>query len=471
MTTRRSVELVEQPVVRSFRQTTIARALTVAGSDSGGGAGVQADLKTFAALRVHGMSAITAITAQNTTEVRAVHDVPVDVIRAQIEAVIDDIGVDAAKTGMLHTSQIIGAVTEEIEQHRIPVVVDPVMIAKSGAKLLEDTAIKSLREELLPTSTVVTPNAKEAEVLAQMKINDPSDAKTAAKKIAGLGPRAVVIKGGHIPTEGKVVDTLYYEGSFREYSASSVDRSTDHGTGCSFSAAIAAELAKRRPVPEAVDVARDLITSAIRHGVEVGKGHGPVNPMSTLYRRAERWEVLDDLWQAIQALEESTAFYVLIPESQSNIAMSLREPESPHDVAAVPGRIIKVGKRVKASATPAFGASRHVASAILVAMQYDPAIRAAMNIMYAPAIVRIAQGLGLTVSYYERAKEPDDVKSEEGATIPWGTEQAIKRIQRIPDILYHTGDYGKEPMAVILGRSASEVALSALRIAEALDSR
>ncbi len=280
-------------------------------------------------------------------------------------------------------------------------------------------------------------------------------------------PRAVVVKGGHIPSMGMVTDVLYFEGSFQEFPAPFIDANTDHGTGCSFSAAIAAELAKGQPIPEAVGVARNLITSAIRHGVEVGKGHGPVNPMSTLYRNAERWEVLDDLRQAILMLEESTAFYRLIPESQSNIAMSLRDPESQFDVAAVPGRIVKVGTHVKASAAPEFGTSRHVASAILAAIQYDPSIRAAINFMYEPAIVRIAQDLGMTISYYERAKEPEDVKSKEGATISWGTKEAIKRIQRVPNLIYHTGDYGKEPMCAILGRSAVEVARTALKIAEA----
>jgi hydroxymethylpyrimidine/phosphomethylpyrimidine kinase len=451
------------------RHATVARAMTIAGSDSGGGAGVQADLKTFAALGVHGTCAVTAITAQNTEEVRAVHDVPVDIIRAQIEAVVDDIGVDCAKTGMLHTSEIIRTVAEEVKQHRLSLVVDPVMVAKSGAKLLQETAIKSLKEELLPMSTVITPNAREAEILSQMSISGPDDAKRAAKKIAELGPQAVVVKGGHIPGDGKVVDTLYFKGTFREYPAPLIDRNTDHGTGCSFSAAITAELAKRQTIPDAVDVARNLITSAIRHGIQVGRGHGPVNPLSLLYRNAEKWEVLNDLQRAIQMLEVSTSFHRLIPESQSNIAMSLREPESPLDVAAVPGRIVKIGKHAKASATPAFGGSKHVASAILVAMQYDPSMRAAMNILYSPAIVRIGQNLGLTVSYYERAKEPSDVKGKEGATIPWGTEEAIKRIERVPNLIYHAGDYGKEPMCAILGKTAREVAMTALRIAEAFE--
>jgi hydroxymethylpyrimidine/phosphomethylpyrimidine kinase len=446
----------------------IARALTIAGSDSGGGAGIQADLKTFAALQVHGMSAITAITAQNTVQVTNVHDIPVDVVKAQIEAVIDDIGVDAAKTGMLHTSEIIRTVTEVLGRHSIPVVVDPVMVTKSGAKLLQENAIESLKNILIPTATVVTPNALEAEILAGMEIHNPAEAKHAAKRIAELGPRAVIVKGGHIPSETKVVDTLYFEGAYHEYGAEHVSRNTDHGTGCSFSAAITAELAKGRTIPEAVNVARNLITSAIRHGIKVGKGHGPVNPMSQLYRKAEKFEVLSNLRKAIGMLEANSLSYRLIPESQSNIAMSLREPESLLDVAAVAGRIVKIGSCVKASAAPEFGASRHVASAIIAAMRYDATKRSAMNVVYVPDLLKVCKALGLTVSHYDRSQEPRDVKEKEGGTIPWGTEQAIMRINRVPDVVYHTGDYGKEPMAAVFGKSAVEVAETALKIAEAL---
>lgn len=452
--------------MKSFHRT-VPRALTIAGSDSGGGAGIQGDLKTFAALRVHGMSAVTAITAQNTTQVRAVHDVPVDIIKAQIEAVIDDVGVDAAKTGMLHTTEIIQAVAEQLKRHRIPTVVDPVMIAKSGAQLLQETAIKSLREHLLPIATVVTPNVMEAEALANMKIRNLDDVKVAARRVAELGPRAVIVKGGHIPVDDKVVDTLYFEEAFQHFQAPYVRRETDHGTGCSFSAAITAELAKGSTIPNAVSVARRLISSAIRHGIEVGKGHGPVNPLSLLYRKAEKLEVLDDLNQAIALLEESKTFSRLIPESQSNIGMSLREPESSLDVAAIPGRIVKLGDRAKASASPKFGVSKHVAAAILTSMRFNPQIRAAVNIRYSPNIVKISERLGLTCSPYDRSLEPEDVKKQEGGSIPWGTEQAIKKASKVPDLIYHVGDYGKEPMAVVLGKSAREAAKTAIKIAEA----
>jgi hydroxymethylpyrimidine/phosphomethylpyrimidine kinase len=415
------------------------------------------------------MTAITSITAQNTTEVKAVHDAPVSIIKAQINAVTDDFGVNAAKTGMLHTTEIIRAVAEEIKQRQFVTVVDPVMIAKSGAKLLEDSAIRSLKEHLLPLATIVTPNAMEAEVLAQMEIHDLTDARKAAKKIAELGPRAVIVKGGHIPTIEKVVDTLFYEDRFQEFQAPRVKRETDHGTGCTFSAAITAELAKENTIPNAVGLARRLISSAILHGIQVGKGHGPVNSLSLLYREAEKFEVLEDLNQAIILLEESNTFSRLIPESQTNIGMSLREPESSQDIAAVPGRIVKIGNRTKASAPPQFGASKHVAAAILTAMQFDPASRAAINIRYDQKLVKICERLSLTSSAYDRSLEPGYVKNREGGTIPWGTEQAIKKARKVPDVIYHIGDFGKEPMAVVLGKSACQIARMALKIAEAFN--
>ncbi|MCX8192136.1 MAG: bifunctional hydroxymethylpyrimidine kinase/phosphomethylpyrimidine kinase, partial [Nitrososphaerales archaeon] len=211
------------------------RALTIAGSDSGGGAGIQADLKTFAALGVHGMSVITAITAQNTVSVSAIHDVPLDIIKAQIEAVVEDIGVDIVKTGMLHTKDVINLVADEVMEYRLPIVVDPVMVAKSGARLLREDAVNTLIERLLPLAIVVTPNRMEAEILANMNIGNLHDAEVAARRIAELGPQAVVVKGGHLSTEDKVVDTLYYKGEVKRYVGDRLDADTTHGTGCCLS--------------------------------------------------------------------------------------------------------------------------------------------------------------------------------------------------------------------------------------------
>ncbi|MEM2291458.1 MAG: bifunctional hydroxymethylpyrimidine kinase/phosphomethylpyrimidine kinase [Candidatus Korarchaeum sp.] len=431
-------------------------ALTIAGSDSGGGAGIQADLKTFAALGVHGTVAITSITAQNTREVTAVQDVSVDVIRAQIEAVVSDIGVDAAKTGMLHTSEIIRAVAEEVRRHRFPLVVDPVMIAKSGAPLLKEEAVKSLIEELLPLAEVVTPNAREAEVLSGISVRNLDDARRAAKLIAEHGPRAVIVKGGHLEG-GESIDVLY-DGDFTELKAERVGSRNTHGTGCSFSAAIAAELAKGRSIREAFRTAKLLVTEAIRYGLPVGKGHGPLNPMALLYKESERYSTILRVAEAVRILESIDDATKITPEVGINVAMSLPYASSPQDVAAIPGRMHLVGRKLRASAYPEFGASSHLARYILTARTYDPSVRAAVNVAYAEDLIVRLRELGLRVSWYDRREEPAEVKAKEGATVPWGMKVAIERIGGMPDAVFHRGDWGKEPMVVLLGRDAVELA-------------
>ena len=255
--------------------------LSIAGSDSGGGAGIQADLKTFAALGVHGACAITAITAQNTVGVTDILELPVTMIRAQVRAVAEDLGVQAAKTGMLSSAAIIEAVAALIGEHRIPnLVVDPVMVAKGGARLLREDAVEALRSRLLPLAAILTPNLPEAEVLLGRKIATLAERRDAARDLLRLGPRAVVIKGGH--AEGESID-IYWDGEhWEELEAERVATSNTHGSGCAFSAAIAAGLARGLEPLAAVREAKEFITGAIQCSIEVGRGHGPVNPMYRL---------------------------------------------------------------------------------------------------------------------------------------------------------------------------------------------
>jgi hydroxymethylpyrimidine/phosphomethylpyrimidine kinase len=253
------------------------RALTVAGSDSGGGAGIQADLKTFAAFGVYGASAITAITAQNTIGVRAIHDVPAAVVAAQIDAVLDDIGADAVKTGMLSNREVIEAVADRLRDHAVSaLVVDPVMVAKSGDRLLREDAVGALRELLLPLAAVVTPNAPEATVLSGLDVVDAASAREAARRIHALGPALVVVKGGHL--EGETSDDLVFDGlTFEVLSGRRVATRHTHGTGCTFSAAIAACLARGLAPLEAVREARAYLQGAIEHAEPLGGGNGPVD--------------------------------------------------------------------------------------------------------------------------------------------------------------------------------------------------
>jgi hydroxymethylpyrimidine/phosphomethylpyrimidine kinase len=256
---------------------TQARALTIAGSDSGGGAGIQADLKTFQALGVYGASALTAITAQNTLGVQAVHDIPPEIIAAQIDAVVEDIGIDAAKTGMLATAEIIGVVADRVRHWQLDrLVVDPVMVATSGARLLRDDAIATLIAELLPLALVLTPNLPEAEVLLGRTVVNDGDIRQAAIDIHALGPRTVLIKGGHLHSAPTATDLLYDGQTFHVFSAERFNTVNTHGTGCTLSAAIAAGLAQGRDVRDAVGRAKHYVTEAIRHAGPLGHGHGPV---------------------------------------------------------------------------------------------------------------------------------------------------------------------------------------------------
>ena len=263
------------------------KAMTVAGSDSGGGAGIQADLKTFAALGVFGTSAVTALTAQNTRGVLGVFPVTPEFVALQIDAIAKDIGADAVKTGMLANRGIIEVVAAKIAEHRLgPLVVDPVMVAKSGDPLLEPQARDALMDLLLPLAAVVTPNLPEAEVLCGFPVTDLDGMRRAARSIHNRGPRCVVVKGGHLAGAGESID-LFFDGErFEELWAERVKTRNTHGTGCTFASAIAARLAQGDGPAEAVRSAKKYVTEIIRASaaLDIGGGHGPLDHMALLHR-------------------------------------------------------------------------------------------------------------------------------------------------------------------------------------------
>ncbi|MDA8410308.1 MAG: bifunctional hydroxymethylpyrimidine kinase/phosphomethylpyrimidine kinase [Treponema sp.] len=258
------------------------RAMTIAGSDSGGGAGIQADLKTFAAHGVFGTSAITALTAQNTVGVQGVYEIPPDFVAAQIDSIVRDIGADVTKTGMIANAAIIEVVAAKVREYGLfPLVVDPVMVAKGGDPLLRAEARETLIKVLLPLATVLTPNIPEAEVLTGFSIASPEDARRAAREICRMGPKAVVVKGGHF--EGEESADLLFDGEdFVVFPARRIDSKNTHGTGCTFASAIAARLALGHPLREAVAGAKDYVRRLIAASVDLGlgRGHGPMDHLA-----------------------------------------------------------------------------------------------------------------------------------------------------------------------------------------------
>jgi hydroxymethylpyrimidine/phosphomethylpyrimidine kinase len=263
------------------------RALTIAGSDSGGGAGIQADLKTFAAHGVFGMSAITALTAQNTVGVQGLLEIPADFVGLQIDSVMRDLGADAVKTGMLANASIIEVVAAKLSEYGIEVlVVDPVMVAKGGDSLLRAEARDSLVKSLLPLAAVLTPNIPEAQELCGFEIRSADDMRKAARAIQALGPRAVVLKGGHLQGSSESLDILFDGRTFEDFVAPRIESRNTHGTGCTFASAIAASLALGLPLDEAVRAAKEYVTRIIRASAQLGlgKGFGPMNHMAGMQR-------------------------------------------------------------------------------------------------------------------------------------------------------------------------------------------
>jgi hydroxymethylpyrimidine/phosphomethylpyrimidine kinase len=257
------------------RSATPPRVLAIAGSDSGGGAGIQADLKTMLALGVHGMTVICAVTAQNSVGVQGYWELPPDAVRAQLDSVLGDIGTQAIKTGMLASAELVGTVCDVLADVAAPIVVDPVAISKHGDSLLSAGTVEMIRDRLLPLATVVTPNLLEAELLTGRKITGPAEMLDAAKMINAMGPQWVLVKGGHLP--GRPVDLLFDGTQMMRFPAERIASQHTHGTGCTFASAIASRLALGDEVPVAVKAAKDFVTGAIAAGFPLGSGIGPVD--------------------------------------------------------------------------------------------------------------------------------------------------------------------------------------------------
>ncbi|HSF29410.1 MAG TPA: bifunctional hydroxymethylpyrimidine kinase/phosphomethylpyrimidine kinase [Candidatus Tectomicrobia bacterium] len=443
-------------------------ALTIAGSDSGGGAGVQADLKTFAALGVYGVSVITSVTAQNTLEVAGIHDLPPEFIALQLDTVVRDLPVDAIKTGMLSNPAIIRVVSERLKSLGVEkLVIDPVMVAKGGAALLRPEAEAELIERLLPLAYVVTPNLGEAEALAGMSIRNVEEMEESARRIHAKGSRHVVIKGGHL--EGPPIDVFFDGRRFQYFEGERIETKSLHGTGCTFASAIAAELAKGAEVTEAIRSAKSYITTAIRLAEPIGHGFGPTHHFGALYQQAARYDIILQLEQAVAQLQQG-GIAGLIPEVRSNLGLALPQAATLLEVAAWEGRIVRVGENICPVGGPRFGASRHVGTVILSTMRVAPRYRSAMNIRYGEDILQACQAVNLRVARLSRHDAPVEAESRGGSSLPWGVDESIQGLEAVPDIIYDLGAVRKEAMVWVLGHDAFEVARKVLMIRHRLSS-
>ncbi len=431
-------------------------ALSIAGSDSGSGVGIQADLKTFSALDVYGCTAITAITAQNTKQVAEIFEISPSMVEKQIRSILEDMRPNAIKIGMVYSSPTIDTVYRSLRKtSKIPIVLDPVLAAGTGAKLLRTEAYTSFASKLIPLCSLITPNRMEAEKLAETVIKTEKDAIEAAKKIKKLGAENVIVKSGHFDPAYVTDLLLDNKGKILKFTNPRLKIKEIHGSGCNFSSAVTAYFAKGMALAEACKMANEYVHTAIKDAVRIGKGLPIANPLSVIYRDASRYHILRELQQAAEEVSMLDGFYRLIPETQTNFAYALMDATDISDVAAVRGRIIKIEKAAVPASYVKFGASSHVASAIIAYMSVNPDFRSAINIRFGERIVKVCNSL-FSVASYDRTKEPKRIKRREGSSVAWGILAALSK-NPLADIIYHTGDVGKEPMVTLFGRNPSEV--------------
>ena len=438
MTSRRAAP-VERPV-----------ALTVAGSDSGGGAGIQADLKTMEAEGAFGTSVVTAVTAQNTRGVESSFVLPTDEIAAQFDAVTSDFDVRAGKTGMLATADVVDLVAERVADAGFPVVVDPVMVAATGDRLLDEAA-EAAYEDLVSEAALVTPNAEEATVLTGTRVEEPEDARAAGRAIVEMGAEAALVKGGHLGGGGDVVDTLVTSGSVERFEHPRIETAATHGSGCTLSSAIAARLAGGDDLRDAVAHGCAFMERAVRYHHDVGEGKGAVHHVAALRERADRQPTQEAVERLVGRFVERNV-RPLVPEVGMNVVAATPYAEATAEVAAVEGRVTKTIDGVAPNRGVRFGASSHVARFLLSVRERDPVVRFGVNCRFADDVESALDGLDWTVAEFDRENDP--APDEEGSTMGWGARRAVESVEGTPTAVVDRGAHGKEPIVKLLAPDA-----------------
>ena len=434
----------------------MANALTIAGSDSVGGAGLQADLKAFEAVGVHGCSVITCVTSQNTKGVSSIFPVPPGEVASQLKSVIDDVRIDAIKTGMLYSAEIVKTVSTMLKEVDSPIVVDPVMSATTGSSLHKSWFVDALISKMVPLCTLITPNLEEASRLSGVEVKDGKSARKAGLEILELGARAVLVKGGHLKGSD-AADYLFSEGRVTKLSSPRVE-SEVHGTGCTLASLIAANLAVGMTLEPAVRRSKGMIYKAILSREVVGRGIPCANPLAVLRIEAGKASMLDELEMAGRELELIMGSD-LLPEVGTNLGYAVLGALEEDEVAALDGRIVRVGSGAKKVGCARFGASKHVARIVLAASSHDPEKRAALNIKFSDENIEACKKAKLSISTFDRSGEPKGVSS-----MTWGVHKAIERHGGVPDVIYDRGGVGKEPMIRLLGNSPEDVLSKLVRM-------
>ena len=421
--------------------------VSIGGSDPSGGAGIQSDVKTFTALEGHCLTIITAITSQNTSTFGKIEPVSVGIIEEQLESILSDFKINGIKIGMVYNSQIIKLLNKKLKNFKIPIVVDPVIESTTGGKLIQNSAIKDFQKFLIPLATVITPNLYEAEILTNKDPSVKKNPEYLAKKMQKMGAKNIVITG--IDTNKAKIADFVQEKNRSYYLNGKKLSKINHGSGCNYSAALLWALINKKKIKESVGFAKQFTYNSIKNAKSLGKGF-PITDIQTK-------DTLNiELSNAITELIKIKNVYKLIPECQTNFVFSEQNPKSLKEILGISGRIVKTGKEVTVAGNLKYGGSKHVATALLTISKKFPRVCSAINIKYQESTIAKIKKLKLTVTSYNRLKEPEKIKLTK-STVEWGIENAIKGMKNQPDVIYHKGDFGKEPMILIFGDMPNEV--------------
>jgi len=429
-------------------------AMTIGGSDSSGGAGIQADLKAFAALNVHGSTILTSITIQNTQTVKKIIPTKPEDILNQIETVMQDTGIKFVKTGLLYQSEIANIVAQATKKYNWNLISDPVLTATSGDTLDSGDLTEAIKKSLIPISTCITPNIPEAEVLTETTITSKKEMEKAAKKIHSMGAKYVIVKGGHL--KNKYAYDLLFDGKTSTIvTLPKIPNKKAHGSGCTFSALLTGYLAKGYQMKKAFFTAKYVLWTMIKKGYNIGKGSDvlDISSMSvfdapdTLPTQGHA-EVWMRQYKIIEKITKSLPLS-FIPEVGCNIGFALPHAEKKEDICAIDGRIVRSSTEAKRCGPLRFGVSNHISSIILAVIKQCPEIRSAMNIKYSQETLSLCENTSFLISSFDRKEEPKTVQS----TMDWGTQTALQNTTCCPDIIYDKGGVGKEPMIRILGKN------------------
>jgi len=422
--------------------------LSIGGSDPSSGAGIQSDIKAISSLNGYCFTVVTAITSQNTSKFSQVDPVSSSSIKNQIDSILSDFSIDAIKVGMVYNSSIIKAISSKIKSLRVPIVVDPVIKSTTGGTLLKNDAISDFKKFLIPIAYAITPNVFEAEKLSGIKIKEKKDLAMAAKQIRKLGVKNVIITGYEFD-KTKILDFVLENSN--EYMVSSKKiKNVNHGSGCNYSAALVNSIALGKNLRESAKFAKLFTINSINNSTKVGKG-------VTITQSNKIDGIENELSKNIIKFTKLRNIYLAIPECQTNFVYTKPKPKSLESILGVSGRIVKSGKSVLIAGNLEYGGSKHVASAVLKINKKFPEIRSAINIKFDEKIIKKFKKKNFVISQYDRKKEPSKIKKISGSSVFWGINQAIKNLKVSPDVIFHEGDFGKEPMILVFGKNPSDV--------------